>query len=328
MNQKCDSIMYLLNSYEVNRKKIINDKENENFINSFVSNIYIINLDTDYIRRNYISVLMKKYNINYELIIVKRPDDNQINIIKKINPVLTNGEIGCYLSHMYCYYDAIQHIYNNIIIFEDDIIMYKDFNKLFEKTMKLQNYDILMMGASDFNFRKTNRKFLDKTKNIYKPQLSTIFLYGAHAIFFSLKAYTEVFKNRLDNPTFIDKNFIQFFKLFNESSYICFPSIVVPELSTSNLNHNFWIENGRKEYCYFKNCYNNSFNFTDYNFIYLKIVSLCVVNKDLTYEENIVFTLNTFFHNKDCVNINKIKMRLNYDFFTNNDLIYILENNL
>lgn len=327
MNKNCDTIMYLLNNYEVNRKKIINDKENVNFINTFVSNIYVINLDTDYIRRNYICVLMEKYKINYELIIVKRPDENQINIIKKINPDLTNGEIGCYLSHMYCYYDATLHTYNNIIIFEDDIIMHKNFNNLFEKTIKLQNYDILMLGASDFNFRKINRKFLDKTKNIYKPQLSTIFLYGAHAIFFSLKAYTEVFKNRLDTPTFIDKNFIQFCKSFNNSFYICFPSIVVPELSTSSLNHNFGIENVKNDSYYFKNCYNNSFNFTDYNFIYLKIVDLCLVNKDLTYEENIVYALNTFFRNNGCVNIIKIKMRLNYDFFTNNDLIYILDKN-
>ena len=95
MNEKYDSIIYLLNNYEVNRKKIINDKENVNFINHFISNIYIINLDTDYIRRNYISVLMKKYNINYELIIVKRPEKNQINIIKKKNNTLTDGEIGC-----------------------------------------------------------------------------------------------------------------------------------------------------------------------------------------------------------------------------------------
>ena len=41
---------------------------------------------------------------------------------------MTIGEVGCYLSHMWCLQDIVKNNYNNAIIFEDDIIVHKNFH--------------------------------------------------------------------------------------------------------------------------------------------------------------------------------------------------------
>ena len=244
-NTQREDIINLLENYDVNRIKIINDNENNTFVNRFINNIYIINLDTDYIKRNYINILMEKYHINYELIIVKRPIENQINIIKKYNDKLTNGEIGCYLSHMYCYYDvikrnAIDTSYENIIIFEDDIIMHKEFDKLFEQIIKNKKTDFLMLGASDYSFSSMNYRTIDKKYNIYRPTKQTIYLYGTHGIMFSYEAIKIIFKERLANVIYMDDNLIIFFEIFKNTSFICYPNLVIPDFSLSNLGHNIY----------------------------------------------------------------------------------------
>ena len=68
---------------------------------------------SDKLRRNYIIKLMEKYNINFELITVTKLEQSQYYIIG--NNKISIGEAGCYLSHMYCLYDAIKHNYDNII---------------------------------------------------------------------------------------------------------------------------------------------------------------------------------------------------------------------
>ena len=65
-----ETILELIHNYNVNKITFINDSNNNIYINQFVNHIYIINLDTDILRRNYIIKLMEKYNINFELIII------------------------------------------------------------------------------------------------------------------------------------------------------------------------------------------------------------------------------------------------------------------
>ena len=146
------NITYLINTYDVKRKHIINDINNSFYINNYVSHIYVINLEEDIIRRKYITILMQKYNINFEFIIVPRLRQVQYDSISNSN--INLGEAGCYLSHMFCLNDAIINNYDKIIIFEDDIIFHKKFCQLFEEVTKQHIFDILFLGASDFNFSK------------------------------------------------------------------------------------------------------------------------------------------------------------------------------
>ena len=319
------NIITLINNYNVTRVPIINDINNQYYINNYVNHIYVINLEHDIKRHRYITVLMKKYNINFEFIIVpclKEEEYSQIG-----NPAITIGESGCYLSHMFCLNDAIKNNYDKIIIFEDDIVFHKDFNNLFEKITMEQTFDILFLGASDFNFRRINCSLVNRDKYIYHPHIDSSLLRGAFSIFYSSKGYLEVFNNRLINPTFIDNNLIQFSKYFSDTFCVCYPNIVIADLSTTNLEHNFFLTDKIKEDYYYKNCYKGFVNFSDYNYFCIKVFSNCVINRQLTYEDNLTNILYKFFKKvKEKPLIQILKERLVSDFLTINDLIYICDN--
>lgn len=179
-----ESILKLIHNYDVKRIVYNNDINKAKFINQNVEHIYVINLESDRLRRNYIIRLMEKYNINFELIIVPRLTQQDHTIIG--NKSINLGEAGCYLSHMYCLNDAIVHNYKKIIIFEDDIVLHKNFHKLYEESMNKEiNYDIFFLGASDFEFQRYNNTCVDKKNNIYIPSKKSKFLCGTFAILYS-----------------------------------------------------------------------------------------------------------------------------------------------
>jgi len=320
MEQQKEKLMKIIQDYNVTRKIFINDELNDIYINSYINKIYIINLHNNVIRRNYIIKLMEKYSINFELIIVPSLTFEEYEIIN--NKAISFGEAGCYLSHMFCLNDAIFYNYDRIIIFEDDIILHKTFHSLFQNITTSINYDILMLGACDFHFRKINCKRI--VNNSYIPDEKTVFLYGTFAILYSNKGFNEIFKKRLNNPTFMDNNLICFLDKFRYSFYISYQNLVITDYSQTNINHNFWITNKLKEDYYLKNCFNSEFKFSDYNLIYLKpLENYTTIDLSKSYSENILDILKTFFIN-NIKNTNIIYKRLVYDFFDTRDLEFIL----
>jgi GR25 family glycosyltransferase involved in LPS biosynthesis len=329
---KVQRIQSVIDTYDVKRKTFINDESLSMCINKNVEHIYVINLERDQIRRNYVTVLMKKYNINFEFIIVNPISEDQYNAIN--NKSITIGETGCYLSHMYCLNDAIKNNYNNIIIFEDDIIFHKKFHELFKNIGDLGKFDILMLGAADFSFYKIHRNARIHN-TIYKPHTN---LLGAHAILYSRRGVEEMYRTRITNPTYFDFNLEGFLDIFEHSFFICFPNLVVAELSTTNLGHNFGVTNEIKESLYYRKCFSNAFDFNDYNFIYLLIFSNNTHNFfkiKKSFQENIkqiveyshfkIIASSTL--EKENVKATMLK-RMSYDFFTTNDLEFILFNKL
>jgi len=312
------NIINLINNYIVERYNYSNDIAKTYFINNFVSHIYIINLKNDLIRRNYINILMKKYNINYELIIVDKITN--FNIINNNNTFRTAGEMGCYLSHMYCLNDAKINNYNNIIIFEDDIIFHKQFLKLFENTILCNNdANILLLGASDYNFKNNNCKLINTYTNTYIPHINTSFLYGTYSIYYTFTGINDMFSYKLKYPSHFDDKLIYLAK--NNNLKICYPNLVSTNICASNLGHISKI-NSKNEKQYYNLCFNNTFIFNCYNFIYLDLLSNNNINIDLTisFNENInnILITNEYAH--------IYKLRIVLDFFNSNDLSYILTN--
>ena len=314
-----NEIIELIKNYNVSKRLFVNDT-NEKYVNRTIDKIYVINLETDRIRRNYVIRLLEKYSINFELIIVPKLTNEEYNTIN--NSSITIGEAGCYLSHMYCLFDAIQNGYSNIIIFEDDIILHKEFHRYFEHLVTNAVYDILILGGTDSNFQNVNCTFKPSEYRTYIPHPNST-LYGTYAIMYSKKGIKTVFNERLSNPTYMDNNLILFFDLFKETSQICFPHLALSDLSTTNLNHRFWIDNEILEKYYFRKFFNNDIHFSDYNIIYLKILNIDFIDEASTFRDNIEKCLDTFFE-KDANKINIIKMRLSYDFFSTSDILFIL----
>ena len=282
-------------------------------INIDVEEIFVINLDTDVARRTYIKLLMKKLGISYRLIIARKPSQNLYNKVRayqnRQSHILNNkekqeqsgndktenndkienndktenynnikpmsiGEVGCYLTQMWCLRYIIKNNIKSAIILEDDIVIHKSWNQLFNKYSISKNgsedinYDFLLLGAADHGFNRGNSRLIKN--GIYIPKHHVIM--GTHAIFYSHYGASKIFQHRLQRPEYFDRNMRQFFTFFDQKRCgVCYPNIFTVENSTTNLYHNFGIAKYKYNDYYYRECYGRDFSFKDYYFIYLDI---------------------------------------------------------
>ena len=309
----------IINNYKV---KVINIENNiESEINKRVDRIYVINLLEDIHKRNYIITIMKKYGINFTLLIVERISYEILVQFDKNLPISVN-ELGCCISHLWCLYQIIYKKIKNVIIFEDDIILHKEFEQKFIHIYdKNPNIDFLLLGAHDYNFSKFNYK--NVKDKIYKPSKDKDNfynnLYGAHANYYSAKAAKRMFKIRTYKIDFFDKEYMLMFDYFPES-FICCPNLSLSNISDSTLGHEKSILSySEKEY--YDDCFID-LNFNNYNFIYINLL----MKIKYIYSSDSYETLTNRYL-KECVAKEKIplvKKRLVMDFFTIHDIMNIL----
>ena len=154
----------ILYNYHVKTLDIFNSG---NILNTYTKKIYVINLEKNIIRRNYILTIMKKYGISFKLVIVEKIKQVDYDYYNKYGNNISIGELGCGLSHVWCLKDIIKNKYENAIIFEDDIIFHKNFESKFYDIIQKQSYDFLLLGACDFHFSEINYKNVNE--NLYRP---------------------------------------------------------------------------------------------------------------------------------------------------------------
>lgn len=315
-----DLIKSIIKKYKVNVLNISHSSNKKHILNECVEQIFIINLISNKLRRNYIIMLMKKYKINFTLIIVDKIDDKTYNIINQ-NKKLKKSEVGCCLSHLWCLDKIMEEKLKNAIIFEDDIIFHKNFKHIFYELFSKKKYDFLLLGACDFHFSKKNYQYLNK--GVYKPDKTSTKVYGAHANYYSLKGASKMFNSTIQDIYFFDRNYNIMFDYFNDTSFICYPNLVVSDISTTNLDHTYDFFTSNENY-YYTSCFKN-FNFCDYNFIYLSIISKnkhILIKKEDDYESYSKKIIeNTFESLKQQY---EIKNRLVMDFFDMKDIKFLL----
>ena len=309
-------------NYKVKAINITNDTNQINAINKKVKKIFVINLIDDEVKRKYIIILMKKYNINFTLVIVDKISNEFYKYISEnSNSFISKGELGCCMSHLWWLYQIIKNNNENAIIFEDDIIFHKNFINDFLNILNKKTLDFLLLGAHDFNFSKKNYK---NVKNkLYRPNEDVNNLYGAHANYYSLKGAKVMFKIRTSEVSFFDKEYYLMFKHFNNSSFICYPNLVVSNIAASTLNHTREILS-YLELEYYNKCFIN-FDFNMYNYIYVNLLDkkLFKINeKNSDYEAYINNCVHQYFF--DLNKINFVKKRFVMNFFTLQDIKMIL----
>lgn len=320
----------IIQNYNVKIININNSINNSNKnINDVVKKIFVINLIDNDVKRNYIITLMKKYNIDFTLVIVEKiSNELHKTITNNTNTFITRGEMGCCVSHLWCLYQIIKNNYENAIVFEDDIILHKNFTNEFLTTYEQMHkdnntLDFLLLGAHDFNFSKANYK---NVKNkIYRPNDNVNNLYGAHANYYSLKGAKAMFKVRTTEIAFFDKEYMLMFKHFKDTSYICYPNLVVSNVTTSTLNHKrellSTLEREYYEKCFIK------FNFNVYNFIYVNLLEKNVFKIDENNSDYEAYINNCLYHYfYDLNKINIVKKRMAMNFFNLQDIRMILQN--
>ena len=163
-------------------------------MNNYVDNVYLINMDKDIDRLKKVTKECDKVNIKFERFPGIKVLDLSQNILDKYVPEEiqkygSDGMIGCGLSHLFIWQDAIKKNYKNILVLEDDVKFTYDFNKYLTNIMKElpDDYDILYLGYVETLCRKPT----DSSFNyIHKP----IFPLGTHAMIISNKGLNKLLK--------------------------------------------------------------------------------------------------------------------------------------
>jgi GR25 family glycosyltransferase involved in LPS biosynthesis len=276
--RKIQHIITILDNYKIHLTFYKRSEERKSILNQHTENIYVINLKNDVTRRNYINLLFKKLSIEYTLVVVEPISEELYSLLRGVEKQLSKSEVGCSLSHLWCLKHIIQKKYKNgAIIFEDDIVVHKNFESVFERLFKEKQFDFLSMGACDFDFFDINYK--NVTNGLYQPCLNNSKrCYGAHANYYSLNGAKYIFKLKSLFFSFFDNNFSNIFKHFPISAFIACPNLFVTELTTSNINHNYHFYSLNEDYFY-SNCFTD-FQFSDYRFLYL-----CMIQKLVEYYE-------------------------------------------
>jgi GR25 family glycosyltransferase involved in LPS biosynthesis len=220
---------------------------------------------------------------------------------------------------MWCLRDILINKYENAIIFEDDIILHKDFTNLF---LKIYNpkLDFLLLGAHDFKFSTIN--CTNVKNNVYRPLINGgNKLYGAHANYYSYRAAKRMFEIRATEISFFDKEYMLMFDYYRDTSYICFPNLCVSNVTASTLNHKREIL-GPMEMEYYSKCF-KQFNFSQYHFFYVNLLSNDVnLTENDNYESYIEKCLYYHFHDYNSINV--IKRRISMNLFTLKDIMDML----
>lgn len=304
------NIKDLIDTYDVEEIKFVNGDEASNPLNKFP--IFVINLQDNLYRRNYIKTLFNEYKINYKLIIVKKTTVQ--HFIKHKIPL-----VGCALSHMWCLNRAINLMHDKFIIFEDDIIFHKEYIEMIKFNINF-DYDLLMLGASDFNL-KNNIQYIDNSKHVYFPKNIVC---GAFANLYSLNFATKLLEYKLNNFNEFDADFNIFYKKYIIA--VAYPNIVVVDLSKTNLSHNYNIFTSN---CYSLSCFEKDFSYKNYLFFTIDFIEFIHKNMNDIEINNYENLVDIYIEKFNICTLIKMKYK---NIFKNNhyntDLIKKMLNNI
>lgn len=314
-----------LRKYKVKNIEIVNDTNA--ILNNYVAKIYVINMIQDVRKRNYIHLLFKKYNINYNLILVDKVEEETYETLFQ-HAKLSKPELGCTMSHMWCLIHILKNEYKNAIIFEDDVIFSKTFVEDFIHTIEtVPAVDFLLLGAHDFNFSRTNYKHVQQ--HLYRPEFDQNFpLYGAHANYYSFNGAKRMFYIRATNLSFFDNEYHLLFDTL-PNSYVCHPNLVIANMNESGISSthkkDFFTQ---YEHTYYNCCF-KEFDFKKYNMVYTNIFDAYDAQnlqnlQNLSAHECIHACLAKIIDDPD--KIQSIQKRINLDFLDMDDILYLLTN--
>jgi len=204
-------------------------------INEIFDKVYLINLENDTDKYQIMKSKLDKLNIKFELF--KAIDGHKLNNCKLLNHG-NKGAVGCKMSHMEIIKNAKYNNYSKILILEDDLYFWNNFNERFNSLYKNlididKNWKLVYFGAS--NRKGKNHIHLNKmNQSVYN--IGSKFITGAYAIGYDKSIYDTILKSENDNRPYDDivGNDIK------ENNYIFFPYLIYPNIkkvSTTDYNN-------------------------------------------------------------------------------------------
>ncbi len=126
----------------INNKKVDGDNYDIKHEQSF--KVYIINLDKDKERMEFMNKQMQELDMDFERVPAIYGKEynfaeeyNEALAIKQNGKLLVPGELGCAKSHKLCYEKILENKNNYTLILEDDVCLPKNFKQIIEKQIEL-----------------------------------------------------------------------------------------------------------------------------------------------------------------------------------------------
>lgn len=216
-------------SVNILRESIISKLEiNQLTVNSYFDHVYCLNLDRRPEKWKAVNRRFSKFGIAVERF--SAIDGNFIDSkYLKNHPRLNKYEIGCMLSHYRIIQDAKEKGYQRILIFEDDVLLCKDFNQKFiQKISKLPNWKVLYLGASQWVWN--DLKFIE---DFYlADKTDSTFAYALDQSVYDDFLQTSNIKNR---P--IDNKLFDIQEKYQGQCFVSFPNLVIADVSSSDIRN-------------------------------------------------------------------------------------------
>ena len=280
----------------------------------YVDNVYLINMDKDTERLEKVTKECKKFNINFERFCGIDPlklSKKELNkyVSKTCQNICPNGIIGCGVSHMKIYEDALKNNYKNILVLEDDVYfddeLYEELNKAM--TELPEDYDILYLGCfgicdkeqvynMDLNllfhlYTNFLKKFKSTCKNECEKKLNNKYKY-LHIPEFPLSAHGLIISN---------KGCRKLLNLIEKLNYHIDTTIALKSnelniyITKKRLIYQTWTDskNSSMSSNYLLNNNNNNSNIPPYSYIFNTYI-IKMYNINITVSNIIFFLLGIF----------------------------------
>lgn len=239
-------------------------------LNTYFDHIYLINLDKSKDRLEHVKNIFGKYNIEFDRYsaingslecydeeykkLIDVDLDNvkdlpytldyhikyehdlervkyQLNRKKTMEKVMTRGAFGYLQSWKNIILDAMENNYRRILIFDDDILINKDYLELFNSAISQANdWYILKLGTCQYDWHRFVKFISD---NLYQDQGTSV---GTHAVGIDCRMYIPLlyYINTMKLP--LDEGAIhKVMKVYNEMSYIVEPNIFIQQADESTI---------------------------------------------------------------------------------------------
>ena len=212
------------------------DNGNSNILNKSFDKIFIINMESDFIRKKNILIL-DDYNISYNYVNAITQDnssikdfcDKQSQQYKSIDySTYSNQSICLALSNLLILNYCIHNNIKKILILEDDFLLHKNFKQLLSKNLDNlpNNWNILWLGSKQGDI-SSSTKYNDNW-NLPNNQTWGTHAYGLNNCIREIKEEYSKFNLPIDLSISM--------KLNNLKKYVCRENIIITECDGKIIN--------------------------------------------------------------------------------------------
>jgi GR25 family glycosyltransferase involved in LPS biosynthesis len=145
-------------------------------MNEYVDNVYVINMDKDAHRLQKVRTDTEKVGIAFERFVGVDVSALAQDVLDKyvradIQQVCPDGMIGCVLSHLLVWQDAVAKNYNNVLVLEDDVCFAGDFNEEVQRVWHETpaDYDILYLDYGGARCKSERDGACPEYRCIHRP---------------------------------------------------------------------------------------------------------------------------------------------------------------